>query len=140
MAQNYFKSVIEWDGSMEYPPEVLHMDTAPGFEPSPGVTLRPFFGKRLMLSHVTFAPGAEAPMHQHPQEQLTFVLSGRLEFTVGNDIHHLEPGDILSIPSNVPHRALAGPEGCVEVDLFSPIREGFREAVAEAEAQRAGGA
>jgi quercetin dioxygenase-like cupin family protein len=136
MAQNYFKAAIEWDGSMEYEPGFAHMPTAAGFDPAPGVTLRPFFGKRLMMSHVTFAPGAEAPLHQHPQEQLTFVLSGTLEFTVGEATRHLEPGDILSIPANVPHRAVAGPEGCVEVDMFSPIRDGFREALAEAARER----
>ena len=128
--RDYFKP-IEWDGTYEYPPGFEHMETAPGFEPAPGVTIRPFFGKRLMMTHVTFTPVAEAPMHQHPQEQLTYVLSGRLQFTVGDTTRWLEPGDILSIPANVPHGAVAGDEGCIEVDMFSPIREGFRDLIAQ---------
>jgi quercetin dioxygenase-like cupin family protein len=129
--RDYFKSVVNWDGTSEYPPGYEHMDTAPGFEAAPGVTLRPFFGKRLMMSHVTFLPGAEAPLHQHPEEQLTFVISGRLEFTVGHTTRWLEPGDILSIPSMVPHKAVAGDTGCVEVDMFAPPREGFRALMAD---------
>jgi quercetin dioxygenase-like cupin family protein len=128
----YFRTELHWDGSFEYPPEHVQIDAAPGFEPAPGVTLRPFFGKRLMMSHVTLAPGAVAPLHQHPQEQLTFVLSGEMEFTVGDLTRRVGPGEILSIPPMVPHMAVAGPEGCVEVDMFSPIREGFRKLAAEA--------
>jgi len=131
-ADRYFQTDVQWDGSFEYPSENAHMPTAPGFEPAPGVTLRPFFGKRLMMSHVSYLPRAVAPLHQHAEEQLTFVLSGRLNFTVGNDTRWMEPGDIVSIPSMVPHGAVAGDEGCVQVDMFSPPREGFKVLMAQA--------
>ncbi|PSR34443.1 MAG: cupin domain-containing protein [Sulfobacillus benefaciens] len=106
------------------------MPMSQGFEAAPGVVLRPFFGQRLMASYVTFAPGADAPIHQHSQEQLTLVISGRLRFTVGENTSWMESGDIVSIPPNVPHKATAGDQGCVAIDMFSPIRDGFRELMA----------
>lgn len=123
----YFHDHIDWDGQMEYPVRFESMPGAPGFAASDGVVLRPFFGKRLMASYATFAPGADAPLHQHTQEQLTVVVSGRLLFTVGDQTRWMEAGDIVSIPANVPHKAVGGEQGCVAIDMFSPLREGFRE-------------
>lgn len=128
--RDYFREQITWDGSMEYPATFASMPTAQGFEAAAGVVLRPFFGQRLMASYVTFAPGADAPIHQHSQEQFTIVISGRLLFTVGETTRWMESGDIVSIPSNVPHKATAGDQGCVAIDMFSPIRDGFRELMA----------
>lgn len=123
---DYFKDNIQWDGTSEYPPEFRHMPEMPGIEASPGLTLRPFWGKNVMASYVAFEPGAVAPIHQHPQEQLSIVISGRLYFTVGTESRWMEPGDIVSIPPNVPHAAQAGEEGCVGIDMFNPPRDGFR--------------
>lgn len=127
----YFHEQIDWDGQMEYPAQFESMPEAAGFEASEGVVLRPFFGKGLMASYATFAPNANAPLHQHTQEQLTVVVSGRLLFTVGEQTRWMEPGDMVSIPPNVPHKAVGGEQGCVAIDMFSPIREGFREIMAD---------
>lgn len=134
---DYFNDNVQWDGTSVYPPEFRRMPDLPGFEASPGLILRPFWGQNEMASYVTFAPGAIAPMHQHPQEQLSFVISGRMYFTVGRESRWMEAGDIVSIPPNVPHAAQGGDEGCVAIDMFSPPRDGFREMVAQAqEAER----
>ncbi len=128
--RDYFPDQVIWDGTMEYPSSFESMPAAKGFEAAPGVVLRPFFGQRMMASYVTFAPGAEAPIHQHLQEQFSKIVSGRLLFTVGETTRWMESGDIVSIPSNVPHKATAGDQGCVAIDMFSPIRDGFRELIA----------
>ena len=130
--RDYFKDNVEWDGTALYPPEFRHMPDLDGFEAAPGLILRPFWGKGLMASYVTFGPDAEAPMHQHPQEQMSVVISGRLYFTVGHESRWLEAGDIVSIPPNVPHMAVAASDGCVAMDVFSPPRDGFRELVDQA--------
>lgn len=131
--RDYFKDEVHWDGHSAYPPEFGHMPTIEGFDAAPGLTLRPFWGKNLMASYVTFAAGTVAPFHQHPQEQLSLVLSGRLECTVGQETRWMEAGDMVSIPPNVPHMARTGDEGAVAVDMFSPPRDGFRELVEQSQ-------
>ncbi|MCY0898932.1 MAG: cupin domain-containing protein [Firmicutes bacterium] len=128
--RDYFKEAITWNGDAGYPPAFEKMPQLAGFEAAPGVVLRPFWGERLMASYVTFAAHAEAPLHQHDQEQLSFVISGTLTFTVGHESREMGAGDIVSVPPGVPHAAKAGPSGAVAIDMFSPPREGFRELMA----------
>lgn len=125
--RDYFKDQVSWDGLFDYPPQFQTMAALAGFEAAPGVTLRPFWGKNLMASYVTFSRGAAAPRHQHPQEQMSLVLSGALLFTVGDVTQWIRAGDVVSIPANVPHAATASEEGAVAVDMFSPPRDGFHE-------------
>ena len=82
-------------------------------------------GERMMLAHVYLKQGAVVPMHQHENEQLTYVLEGGLRFWIGSE--DAEPiditsGQVLTIPSNVPHKAQAL-EDTLDVDVFSPPRE-----------------
>ena len=127
--RDYFQDGVEWDGTQDYTPEFKRLGDLDGFEAAPGVILRPQWGKNLMASYVTFAQEALAPLHQHAQEQFSLVLSGSLYFTVGNQSQWMYAGDIVTIPAGVPHSALAGKEGAVAVDVFSPPRDGFRELI-----------
>lgn len=82
-------------------------------------------GDRMMLAHVYLKQGCLVPMHQHENEQLTYILEGRLEFTIGADRSRtlvVGPGEVLFIPSNVPHEARAL-EDTLDVDVFSPPRQ-----------------
>lgn len=82
-------------------------------------------GDRMMLAHVYLKQGCLVPMHQHENEQLTYILEGRLEFTIGADRARtlvVGPGEVLFIPSNVPHEARAL-EDTLDVDVFSPPRQ-----------------
>ena len=92
----------------------------------PGVSIRATAGDALMLSVVTFDPGAEVPDHAHPHEQMGVMLAGRLEFTIGGRTEVLEVGDIWRIPSNVPHRARALDGPAIALDVFHPVREDYR--------------
>ncbi len=82
-------------------------------------------GDRMMLAHVYLAKGCIVPKHSHENEQLTYILEGALRFTLGED-QALEvtvsAGEVLHIPSNLPHRAEAL-EDTLDVDIFSPPRE-----------------
>ena len=82
-------------------------------------------GDRMMLAHVYLKKGCLVPMHHHDNEQLTYVLEGRLDFTIGADRSQqvsVGPGEVLFLPSNVPHEALAV-EDTLDVDVFSPPRQ-----------------
>ena len=82
-------------------------------------------GERMMLAHVYLAKGSIVPRHSHDNEQLTYVLQGALRFWIGEDEaqqHVVRAGEVLVIPSNVPHKAEAL-EDTLDVDVFSPPRQ-----------------
>jgi quercetin dioxygenase-like cupin family protein len=87
-----------------------------------GVTARVVSGERMTLAVVDLKPGSSVPEHHHENEQLGFILQGSMTFTVGGEKRELHAGDTYEIPSNVPHDAVAGPQGCTAVDAFAPIR------------------
>jgi quercetin dioxygenase-like cupin family protein len=82
-------------------------------------------GDRIMLTHVYLAKGCVVPKHSHENEQFTYILEGALHFWLGEDQLEevvVRSGEVLRIPSNLPHRALAL-EDTVDVDVFSPPRQ-----------------
>lgn len=90
-----------------------------------GVGRRLVTGDQVMLAHVYFTAGSEVPTHRHHNEQITYILEGALQFFLGEDeeeVHTVRAGEVLVIPSNVPHRAVAL-EDCLDVDVFSPPRQ-----------------
>jgi quercetin dioxygenase-like cupin family protein len=81
-------------------------------------------GDRMMLAHVYLKKGCIVPKHSHENEQLTYILEGALRFKLGEDQHEtlvVNAGEVLHIPSNVPHEAEAL-EDTLDVDVFSPPR------------------
>ena len=92
-----------------------------------GITLTPVLGKALNLNVVILEPNAVAPVHVHAEEQLGYVVSGTITWHDDDRSWTLEPGDVYHAPSGAPHGAVAGPEGCVVIDVFSPPRSGIKE-------------
>jgi len=86
-----------------------------------GISRRFIAGDREMLAQIYLKRGAIVPTHSHESEQLTYVLSGALKFTLDNRDITVGPGQVLRIPSWMPHSAEALEE-TFELDLFSPIR------------------
>jgi quercetin dioxygenase-like cupin family protein len=106
---------------------VLRAAALPRFEVLDGIDIRPLLGERLNINLVTLAPGAVAPVHAHPEEQLGYVATGRCELTDGERTWELGPGDLYRCPPNSPHGARGGPDGCTIVDAFAPPRADLRE-------------
>ena len=82
-------------------------------------------GERMMLAHVYLKKGCIVPKHSHENEQLTYILEGALKFWIGEDGAEevtVHAGEVLHIPSNVPHKAEALEE-TLDVDVFSPPRQ-----------------
>ncbi len=82
-------------------------------------------GERVMLAHVYLKKGAIVPTHSHDNEQLTYILEGALHFWIGADGAHevtVGAGEVLHIPSNLPHKAQAM-DDTVDVDIFAPPRQ-----------------
>ncbi len=100
--------------------ELADIEQIPVWE---GIHARRVEGERMTLAIVELDPGAVAPEHTHPAEQHGIVLAGELRFRVGDEERLLRPGGTWRILSGVPHSAVAGPQGAVVIDVFSPRRE-----------------
>ncbi len=82
-------------------------------------------GPRMMIAHVYLKKDAVVPKHRHENEQITYILEGALRFRIGEDGAEeivVRAGEVLHIPSNVPHMAEAL-EDTLDVDIFSPPRQ-----------------
>jgi quercetin dioxygenase-like cupin family protein len=105
----------KWD---EIPRETVTRDIA----------RRLFTGERMMLAQVFLDKGSVVPWHSHENEQLTWIVEGALHFWLGEegsaDFQEVVvgAGEVLFIPSNVPHKAVAL-EDTFDVDVFSPPRQ-----------------
>jgi quercetin dioxygenase-like cupin family protein len=95
-------------------------------EPLKGtISRRVVTGERMMIAHVYLKKDDEVPRHSHENEQITYVLEGALHFWFGEDGAHeltVRAGEVIVIPSHLPHRALAL-EDTLDVDVFCPPRQ-----------------
>lgn len=96
----------------------------------PREQLKPLLDRRLisgehaMLAHVYLKQGCVVPRHQHVNEQFTYILEGALRFLLGENGEEertVSAGQVLHIPSNVPHEAHALTD-TLDLDVFSPPR------------------
>lgn len=88
-----------------------------------GAVARAVHGERLTVAVVDLEPDVAVPTHQHPNEQVGFVLDGSITMTVAGESRELRKGETYVIPGDVPHAAVAGPQGVTVVDVFNPPRE-----------------
>jgi quercetin dioxygenase-like cupin family protein len=77
-------------------------------------------GAHEMVTQVYLKRGALVPLHSHPQEQMTYVLQGALQFLVGGEDVRVEEGELLHIPPGVAHQAVALDDTFV-LGVFSPV-------------------
>src|ERR1700690_1050795 len=78
-------------------------------------------GQNAMVAQVFLKKDAVVPEHRHESEQITYILEGALKFELEGQEVIVRQGEVLHIPSNVPHRAVAL-EDTLDLDIFSPIR------------------
>ena len=79
-------------------------------------------GDKLMLARVFIKKGGHVPMHHHHNEQVTYILEGALKFDIDGKEIVVKAGEVLCIPSNMPHEAWAM-EDTLDLDVFTPPRE-----------------
>lgn len=82
-------------------------------------------GERMMVSQISLKKGCVVPKHHHDNEQISYVISGAIKFLLGEDQDEeviVRSGEVLVIPSNLPHCAIAL-EDTVDVDIFCPPRQ-----------------
>ena len=86
------------------------------------ITRRILVGEKEMVVFWNMKAGARAAMHQHAHEQIFWVISGKMEFTLGGEQRTCVAGDLAVIPGNTPHEAYFA-EDTEVIDIFSPPRQ-----------------
>jgi len=86
------------------------------------ITRRVITGEKATLGHILLKKNAVVPLHHHESEQITYVIDGALKFEIEGAEVIVRTGEVLHIPSNVPHRVVAL-EDTIDLDIFSPIRQ-----------------
>jgi len=79
-------------------------------------------GDQLMIARVLLKKGCVVPEHSHVNEQLTYIVDGALKFWIDGREIVVRAGEVLCIPSNMPHKAEAL-EDTVDLDVFHPPRQ-----------------
>ena len=80
---------------------------------------------RMTVGEVLLDAGTVVPMHRHPHEQVTYLIEGRFEFTVGDETLIMEPGTAVLIPGDAIHGGTTL-SACRVIDVFAPVREDYR--------------
>lgn len=82
------------------------------------------YNDNVMCVEVHFEKGTVVARHHHPHEQITYVISGKFEFTVGKETYIVAAGDSLYKQPNIEHCATCLEAGTL-LDIFTPHREDF---------------
>ncbi len=102
-----------------------HNTEATAVEMFPGVVRRTLSsGDRTTLVEISMDKGADVPDHNHPHEQIGYVVKGRVRFRIDGDVRELRAGDSYLVPGGVTHGVTAIDEA-VCIDCFSPVREEY---------------
>jgi len=88
---------------------------------NPRISRKVITGDKAMVAQVFISKGGVVPEHHHESEQITYILEGALEFELQGRKVVVSAGEVLRIPSHVPHSAVAL-EDTLDLDIFSPIR------------------
>jgi quercetin dioxygenase-like cupin family protein len=83
-------------------------------------------GEKVMVARLGLSKDCLVPLHHHESEQISMILEGALKFELEGREVLVHAGEVLVIPSNVPHSALAM-EDTIAIDVFSPIRHDWLE-------------
>ena len=94
--------------------------------PDPGEVYRKVmaYNDNLMVVKVKFKAGSCGNMHSHPHCQITYVVSGTFEFTIGDETRVVRAGDMLMKEPNVVHGCKCLEDGML-IDTFTPMRKTF---------------
>ncbi|AWX43836.1 Gluconolactonase [Flagellimonas maritima] len=103
----------------------MNLSTIKSKEIMPGYHGRMVHGESMTWAFWDVEKNAEVPEHYHVHEQIMHVLEGSFEFTLGGNTAIYQSGDVVIVPSNVPHSGKALTP-CKLMDVFSPVREEYK--------------
>jgi quercetin dioxygenase-like cupin family protein len=104
---------------------IVSLKSAKTTLPVPGITRRILaHSEKVMLTEHTLETGAILPEHNHPHEQVIYIISGELVLEMNGEHFKLIQGDSIAVPSNVNHKATAL-KASVALDIFAPARTDY---------------
>lgn len=95
---------------------------------APGRTRYLAYTEHLMMVVVDFDDGPTSnpdPPHSHPHEQVSYVVSGEINLFMDNKLTRLGPGDMFTVPPNIPHSVQLLTSRVRLIDSFTPLRKDF---------------
>jgi len=98
--------------------QVINWDTIEATEIFPGVIRQGLTTESSTIVRYTYHPGCVFPVHQHPEEQITIVHSGAIDFEVAGRPVTLRAGQVAVIPGGVPHGACVTADETVVTDNY----------------------
>jgi len=98
----------------------------PATQMLPGVTRRAVYLDDVMITFFDFEPKAVIPEHHHPHQQITWVISGAMEFDLNGEKRVLRAGEGVLIAPDMVHSAVILDEPCRALDAWHPVREDYR--------------
>lgn len=111
--------------SREVKPRHSRWEDHPREQLAAGIERRFVYGEKAMLAQIHLKKGTTVPRHVHEAEQISYIVEGTLRLMLGEDgsqVFDVRAGEVLIIPSNVPHEALAL-DDVYDIDVFSPPRD-----------------
>ena len=85
-----------------------------------------FTGENITMAFLNLKAGCIVPLHHHESEQFSYVVTGSFQFQIGGEEVIVKAGELVQIPPNVPHSAVAL-EDTSGIDVFSPIRKDWMD-------------
>ncbi|MDO7173544.1 cupin domain-containing protein [Mariniflexile sp. AS56] len=91
-----------------------------------GIKRKWFHGEKGQITIFNLEKGAHIPWHQHPNEQITYIMSGKVKIKTILDgkeqFVEVGAGEVIVFPENVPHEFWAL-EKTVDLDVHVPVRQ-----------------
>jgi quercetin dioxygenase-like cupin family protein len=88
------------------------------------------YGEQGMLALFKMDKGAKVPLHQHPNEQTTYITKGSVKVHMQGKDYIVKAGEVLIIPGNIPHQFECLEDGTLDIDFFAPPRKDWIEGTA----------
>ncbi len=100
----------------------LNLDDLEAKKPLTGYRVKFIHSSNMTFAYLDIDAGAVLPEHNHPQEQVVTMLTGKFELTINEETEILEPGSVAIIPSNAVHsgRAITN---CWMTESFYPHKK-----------------
>jgi quercetin dioxygenase-like cupin family protein len=109
---------------------IFKYDEAIEAEPVPGVRRRMLScGNNIQIIEFFLPKGVKFPLHKHPHEQIGFIEKGRMRIRIADEVRDLHEGDGYCVPPDTEH-ATEALEDCIDIDVFSPIRQEYKDRLA----------
>ena len=101
-------------------PQLIDWDEQKFAEVRPGIFGATVHTAQLTATLYRYAAGSSWEEHQHPQDQVTTVLAGAVEFTVAGELVPMVAGQLATLPGGTPHSAeVPAASGCVTLNVFT---------------------